>query len=327
MAAKKDVVNEVAETEVAETPKQEVAVKQDTDIAMYDLDSLGLDVSDLDIDGMSGLEEINSSDISVPMGRLLGKDMGDSDKGDFWLPIGTLGDDAKQDEGNDVHPKTVKLENVAILGIFKSRVYFEDDYDPSATNVKPDCRSTDGKVAAPDGKFAGRACADCPLSQWVDGEKAPCTQQYVLYMSVNSGRPFLMNIKGVAYGPFRKEVVPMLMERSNAVGKSIARQNKLKSPVSFPIAGLRLNMWSDTQTTKFGKFPYVRFELNKDKPMFGGEHIQDSRAALESFAEMRDENIGHAQVQDGQEDNMAEVAPAAPNEKEATKSLDDENLF
>lgn len=325
MAAKKEAVNEAATTET-ETTKQEVAVKEESGVAMYDLGALGLDVADLDIDGMSGLEEINSSDISVPMGRLLGKDMGDTDKGAFWLPLGTLGDGAKQDEGNDVHPKGEKLENVAILGIFKSRVFFEDDYDPSATNVKPDCRSTDGKVAAPDGKYAGRNCADCPLSQWIDGEKAPCTQQYVLYMSVNSGRPFLMNIKGVAYGPFRKEVVPMLMERSNAVGKSIARANKLKSPVSFPIAGLRLNMWSDTQTTKFGKFPYVRFELNKDNPMFGGEHIQESRSALESFAEMRDENIGHAQVQDGQEDNVA-AAPAAPSEGEATKSLEDENLF
>lgn len=319
MAAKKEETKQ-------EAVKQEVAVQETQEVATtggFDLASLGLDASDLVDAGLTGLEDINASDISVPMGRLLGKEMGDdSDKGDFWLPLGTLGEGAKQDSGNDVHPKGVKLENVSILGIFKSRVYFEEEYDPSLANVTPTCRSTDGKVGT-EGKFAGTECAKCPMSQWNDGEKAPCTQQYVLYVSVNGQRPFLMNIKGVAYGPFRKEVLPLLLERSAAVGKSIAKANKLKN-VNFPICGLRLNMWSDMTTTKFGKFPYVRFELNSAKPLFNGEEIRDFNAALEAFAEMRDENISHAQIMDGQEEPAAEVKPAAPKQEEAVADLDGE---
>lgn len=329
MATKKTETEAAATTEenkneVATTDKQELAETGGMDLAALGLE--GLDLSDFEDEGLTGFEEIDASDISVPMGRLLGKEMGDdSNKGDFWFPIGTLPEGAKLDGTNEVHPAKEKLENVAILGIFKSRVYFEDEYDPNAANVTPTCRSVDGKVGT-EGRYAGKLCAECPMSQWTDG-KAPCTQQYVVLMSVNGGRPFLMNIKGVAYGPFRKDVIPVLIERANQVGKSIAKATKVKK-VNFPLYGLRLNMWSDMTTTKFGKFPYIKMEVNKDKPMFSGDEIQNARTALETFSEMRDDTIGKVQAIDGHEEPIAEEPKAAaPTEAEVKEKLEDKTLF
>jgi hypothetical protein len=92
---------------------------------------------------------------------------------------------------------------VTFLYMQAARTWWEKQMTGDATSA-PDCRSDDGLVATPDSRFAGRRCADCPLSQWSEDEagksiKPPCRPSTLaLVFNHQTERPGVIRFTGGA---------------------------------------------------------------------------------------------------------------------------------
>lgn len=92
---------------------------------------------------------------------------------------------------------------VMILDITDSRVYFGDEaYNPDRRAV---CWSDEGVMPNPAGTNPHRVaeCRQCPLSQWVDGRKPACADQYnvVVYnLEMKEVQNLLLSGMNIKYG-------------------------------------------------------------------------------------------------------------------------------
>ena len=154
-----------------------------------------------------GLEELDSSDIKIPVYQLLQSNseiVGD-DKAKAGQFLNTM--------SSKDNPEVMDSLNVALLAFVKTRVRWEGEYKKGA---KPLCRSFDGKIGKGN---PGGACAKCQYKDWNGNEKPECSMGYnwlaidldndrvFRYTAISSGvkptKEFLTNYLSSEFGKYQ----------------------------------------------------------------------------------------------------------------------------
>lgn len=157
---------------------------------------------------VAGIEQLSADDFTLPVFKL--------------VQATTKVDNVDQLVGQWYRTDTgeaVKEPNLIMIGIAKQRVLFGSEYDGKG---KPLCRSDDGKAPRPEyvgqsldvvnpterraaivsegpGNFEiGGLCANCPLSQWINGQKPPCKQSDSWAAVTSGGDPVIVRFGGSA---------------------------------------------------------------------------------------------------------------------------------
>lgn len=280
MAKEKEVVeNEEVKNEVATT---EEATKMEVDaFAGYDLTELGF--TEEEIAELSGLDSIDSSEISIPYASLISKATKENEIGDIVFPDGTV---IKGKNGEVV-------EKIAILNVQKVRVYFPQPFSPKNTFI---CRSLDGVVGAPDGDFAGQPCATCEFAKYPeDGGSSPCRDQRLLLCAREDGSLFHLQVAGVGMKVWRKymsaQVFHMLPKARGIMG------------------ALNVTIGVTMIDTDYGPFPALDFKVDSKKPFHEPSRLIESLSALKSYKEFIVEHASSAAAQTRVE-MAAEEGPA-----------------
>lgn len=260
----KELVNE---NEVAVSENQLANVNEE-----YDLSDLGFE--EYELDGLSGIDTINASDIRVPYAKLHAKASTGREVGDIELVDGTI-----------IAGKSGEiLSNLSILKIQSVRVYFPESFKKSNTFI---CRSFDNKVGAPDGKYAGTPCATCEFSKFPeDGGSSPCREQVLLLCTLPDGVMFHLLVSGIGVSEFKRGFMSVEMMKGLRIVK-----RKLKRQI---LAALNLDMSVEMQDTDFGPFPKPVFRVNKEKPMVSNERLKMNLEAYGSYKEFEDEAVATA---------------------------------
>lgn len=268
---KEEVVGEET-VEKAETPaviENELVTNDDEE---YDLSSLGLD--EFELDGLSGLDTINASDIRVPYAKMYSKATNGREVGDIELVDGTV---IKGLQGE-------VLEGLSILKVQSVRVYFPETFKKSNTFI---CRSFDNKVGAPDGKYAGTPCATCEFSKFPEGGgSSPCREQVLLLCTLPDGVMFHFLVSGIGVGEFKRTFLSVEMMKGLRIVK-----RKLKRQI---LAALNLSMSVEMQETDFGQFPKPVIRVNKENPMVSNERLGLNIESYASYKEFEDEAVASA---------------------------------
>jgi hypothetical protein len=271
---------EVKKDEVkVEESKNEVAVKQDAapavqeeDYGDFDLTELGFETEELE--DLTGLETINANDIRVPYGKLYAKAATNREVGDIELPDGTV---IKGKDGE-------VLEGLSILKIQPVRVYFPEKFNKNNTFI---CRSLDGKVGAPDGKYAGNPCATCEFAKYPeDGGASPCREQMLLLCTLEDGTLFHLLVSGIGVREFKKTFMSVEMTRGLRIVKK-----KLKANV---LGALNLTMGVEMEDTEYGPFPRPAFKVVKEQPMVPKERLRMNLEAFSSYKDFEEEAVASA---------------------------------
>lgn len=267
---------EVQEAQEVQPETTEVAVvENETQLTIpegYDLEELGFDIDELD--DLSGIDSINSSDIRVPYAKLYAKVATGRKLGDIELPDGTI-----------IHAGDGEvLKGLSILKIQPVRVYFPQPFKKNNTFI---CRSFDGKVGAPDGKHPGAACANCEFSKYPeDGGASPCREQMLLLCTVEDGTMFYLLVSGIGVGEFKKSFMSVeMMKGLRAVKK------QLKKSV---LAALNLTVSVEMQETEFGSFPKPVFRVDREKPLVDMDRLRLNLEAYSGYKEFEDEAVATA---------------------------------
>lgn len=260
----------------ADKEKSELAV-QNTEVAPiedYDLSELGFDLDELD--GLSGLESINSSDIRVPYGKMYSKIADGKDLGDIELPDGTI---IKGKAGE-------ALSGVSILKIQSVRVYFPQPFKKNNTYI---CRSLDGKAGANESQsqYAGRVCETCEFSKFPeDGGSSPCREQILLTCTLADGTLFHFLVAGISVSEFKRSFMSVEMMKGLALVKK-----KIKRQI---LGALNINVSVEMQNTDYGPFPKLVFRVDKDQPLVSIGRLSANLESYSSYKEFEQENVATA---------------------------------
>ena len=284
MAVKKEAV----ENEVA---VQEEAAFDVSTFAGLDLEDLGFSADELK--ELSGLENIDSTEISIPYATLISKVTKDNALGDIVFPDGTV-----------IHGANGEMaEEIAVLNIQPVRVMFPTPFSPKNSFT---CRSLDGKVGAPDGEYAGRSCDQCEFSKYPEGGGAsPCRDQRLLLCTRADGSLFHLQVSGIGMGVWKKfmsaQVFHLLPKARGILG------------------ALNVNIAVKMMDTDFGQFPAMDFKVNTKQPFHNTDRLKTSLTALKSYKEFA---LDHAKSAA----NQTRVQMAA-GEAEAEGSGQNKELF
>jgi hypothetical protein len=272
----------------ADKEQTELAV-QNTEVASiedYDLGALGFDLDELD--GLSGIESINASDIRVPYGKMYSKIAPGRDLGDIELPDGTI---IKGNAGE-------VLKGLSILKIQSVRVLFPQPFKKSNTYT---CRSLDGKYGANETQsaYAGRACESCEFSKFPEGGGAsPCREQILLTCTLQDGTLFHLLAAGISVSEFKKGFMSVEMMKGLALVKK-----KLKRPI---LGALNVIASVEMQNTDYGPFPKLVFKVDKEQPLVSIGRLTANLEAYSSYKEFEQENVAtattFAQTEQGEHD-------------------------
>lgn len=274
--AEEKVTEEVVEEKVAKkapAKKNEVAKKEEAEVAISDfsLDFLtDYGFSNEELESLTGMENVDSSDIAIPYATLMSKDGTEFKKGDLVLPGGKV-----------IHGWDGEfLENVSILNIQPVRVYFPSPFKPTNSFV---CRSLDGKVGAPGTEYEGRACATCEFAQYPEeGGASPCRDQRLLLCATEDS-VFQIIVAGVGMKVFRSFMTQQLLTTLPKV-KNLWLALNLRLSVS-------------TVETDFGPFPALNFELDSKNPINSNDLIINRLELLKSYKEFAIEHFDSAAQQ------------------------------
>lgn len=274
MAVKKQTPEELAAAEAAvtETTGNEVAIKEEDEVfemasyAGIDLEDLGF--SEEDLKALTGLDAIDSSEISIPYATLISKVTREHKVGDIVFPDGTV------IHGADGETMT----GISVMNIQPVRVYFPTPFNPKNSFI---CRSLDGKVGAPDGEFAGRTCASCEFSKYPEtGGSSPCRDQRLLLCTREDGSLFHLQVGGVGVGVWKKfmssQVFHLLPKARNILG------------------ALNVTVGIKMIDTDFGPFPALDFRSDKKKPFHDVSRLKESLTSLKSYQEFATEHAASA---------------------------------
>lgn len=261
----KKAAETTATTEVAEVTEQKAVVS----IPKLDLEELGLGgLSKEELRSLSGLDAVDSSDISVPYAKMIAKITKDTKGmkiGDFVLPSGKI---YSLVEDGEVIP------NFSILNVQPIRTYFPQPFKAGSTFI---CRSFDDKVGAPDGEYAGRSCKKCEFSQFGDdGSAPPCRGQYLLLCSAN-GELFQLILAGINMKPFRKFL-------SSQIYSNLGKVYNIMGALNLKVTGV-------LQDTDNGPFPYLSFNIDEANPTKPVNELKESIETLKSYQEFATQHI------------------------------------
>lgn len=281
MATKKeDKVAATEAVEIVEETQNELAVPDDTQVAVagsdipddFDFESLGFDADELD--GLSGLESINASDIRVPFGKFWAVTKDGFEAGDIQLPDGSV---IKGSQGEI-------LKGLSILKPATVRVYFPSPYKPSNTFI---CRSLDGKTGATDGKFAGTACSSCEFSQYPEEGAPPCREQILLLCTLADGTLFHLLVSGMSVGNWKRQFLSVEMMKNMSLVKKAMRGKAV-------LAALNIEASIGETKTDYGVKPILEFKVNKEKPLHDFNRIKENLEAYSNYKTFETEAIESA---------------------------------
>lgn len=304
MAEKKTAAKKTEEKQ--EEQKQEVAVKnQDLAEVAGDYDLDGLDFEGMNLDDLSGIDSINTDDIRVPFGKIYAKAQDGRKPGDILLPDGTVYEGYKGQE----------LTGLSILKIQPVRVYFPQPFKKTNTFI---CRSHDGKVAAPDGKFAGRLCSTCEFSEYPeDGGAPPCREQMLLLCTIPDGTLFYFLVGGISASEFKKSFMSVEMMKGLRLVKKKLRGKSI-------LGALNLRLSTVEKDTEYGPFPQAIFKVDPDKPLVDGQRLKENLEAYSQYKDFEDEAVAtatdFAQTEQGEhveDEGEAEAAAGAEDNGDA----------
>lgn len=261
---------ETEDLSVQKAENNEVANKVTANDPLAFLDDLGFTAEELA--EVTGMDNLKASDISIPYATLMSKDSDSYAKGDIVLPNGDV-IKGWTEEGK----KAGRIEGITILNIQPVRIMFPSPFKPTNSYI---CRSIDGEVGAPDGEYAGQACATCEFAQYPEGGGAsPCRDQRLL-LCATEDQVFQIIVGGVGMKVFRNFMTQQLLH-------SLPKVRNLW-------LALNLNLSVSRVETDFGPFPALNFELDKKKPINDGETIKDHIGLLKSYKEFATEHFDSA---------------------------------
>lgn len=271
-------VVETEQVEIQEELKNEVAITEAEVVAAFgegeefNFDSLGFDMDELD--GLSGLEGINASDIRVPFGKFWAVTKDGREAGDMELPDGTI---VKLGKGEE-------LRGLSILKPQTVRVMFPANYKSSNTYI---CRSLDGKKGADEesSEYSGRDCAGCEFSKYPeDGGASPCREQVLLLCTLEDNTLFHLLVSGMSVGDWKRSFLSVEMMRSMALVKKAMKGKGV-------LAALNLVVSAREENTDYGQKPVFQFRVDKDQPLNTFARIKANLDAYSSYKEFEQEAI------------------------------------
>lgn len=273
---KEQVVEATTETVAAETEVNEVAVQEEMaeDNGTFDLEAIqGIDYADLgfseeEIKALTGLDNIDSSEIRIPYATLISKQTRDHEVGDIVFP-----------DGEVIRGKAGEsIGDISVLSIQPVRVYFPQPFNPNNSFI---CRSIDGKVGAPDGEYAGRPCIECEFSKYPEaGGASPCRDQRLLLCTKSDGSLFHLQIGGVGVGVWKTfmsaQVFHLLPKVRNIMG------------------AIRMEMKTKMVDTNYGQFPAIDFTIDTKKPFHTADQIKTNLNSLKAYKEFEEFHVSTA---------------------------------
>ena len=290
---KKNSVNvEPEEVETKQEPVNTELVPTDSSVPSTDeygaLDLGELGFTEDELEGLTGLDKVNASDIRVPFAKLHSKPSKGIEVGDVQL---VNGDIIKGLNGETI-------EEFCILNYQPVRVFFPTKFSKDNTFI---CRSFDAIEGAEDGKYAGVKCATCEFSKYPeDGGASPCREQILLLCTTNDGVMFHLLVSGIGVREFRKGFMSVEMMPGLRKVKQIT---KLKHP---PICALNLTLSVVTEDTDFGPFPKLIFKVNQEKPVVSANRIKENLGLFASYKTFEREAVASAatfaQTEQGEHD-------------------------
>lgn len=251
---------EAPDTKVTEDEKNEVAVQDEkSNSAGGAIDFSDFGFSPEELADLTGLESIDSSEISIPYATLIAKATREHKIGDIVFADGTV---VRGGDG-----ETVK--GISVLKVQPVRVYFPTPFNPNNTFI---CRSLDGKVGAEDGKYAGTACAACEFSKYPEaGGASPCREQRLLLCTNEDGALFHLQVSGVGMKVWKKFM-------SSQAFHQLPKCNNI-------LGALNVEMFVSMVDTDYGPFPALDFKVDKKEPFHGKERVMNNLTALKSYKE------------------------------------------
>lgn len=192
---------------VPASDKNEVTATKEMDAIELALKALGDDIGEFTRadNELSGIDELKVY-IKLPFAKFFAKSHNGYKTGDLVLHYGT-----EQAEVINLHKNPIV--GVQILNIAYQRIAFEGQWSKTAAETNmPVCRSYDNKVGAEGGRYAGQACATCPMASWdlARKEHGPhatpaCKENVVLLIRVPGYEsPFHLTVKGINIKPFNE---------------------------------------------------------------------------------------------------------------------------
>lgn len=249
---------------------QEVATKEAEEKAKYEVAEAGLDFNLADcgfsadeLDDLSGLDELNPTDITIPYATMIKKAKTGYKLGDFEFADGTKVSLAEEGAA---------IENISILQVMNVRVMFPEKFNAQNSFI---CRSLDGKVGAPGAEYEGRACDSCEFAKYPEGGGAsPCRDQRLLLCAREDGSLFHLQVHGVDIKEWKMFMSSQAMHLLTVLKKKIGAKM---------LGGLRVSITHKEAETTFGPFPAVSFKVNPENPFHDKETILRNAEALRSY--------------------------------------------
>jgi hypothetical protein len=253
-------VQEVAKQEEAAKEKYEVAAGNDLELNLADYGFSADELEDL-----SGLDELNPTDITIPYATMIKKAKKGYKLGDFEFADGTK---------VELGVEGASIDNISILQVMNVRVMFPADFDPSNSFT---CRSLDGKVGAPGAEYEGRDCSTCEFSKYPEkGGASPCRDQRLLLCAREDGSLFHLQVHGVDIKEWKMFMSSQVMHLLPLVKKKIGVQM---------IGALKVSITHVSADTNFGEFPAISFKINPEDAFHEKSTIIRNAEALRSYKE------------------------------------------
>jgi hypothetical protein len=253
-------VNEVATQEEAEKKQYEVADQQGGGLEL-DLTAFGFSAEELG--GLSGLNELNPTDITIPYASMTKKIKTDYALGDFEFADGTkvaLGDEE------------TTIDNISILQVMNVRVMFPDKFKASNSFI---CRSLDGKVGAKGSEYEGRSCDTCEFSKYPEeGGASPCRDQRLLLCAREDGSMFHLQVHGVDIKEWKSFLSSQIMHLLPIVKRKLGVEM---------IGAIKVSISCKMVTTEYGPFPALRFKVDPKDAFFDNDTILRNAQSLSSY--------------------------------------------
>jgi hypothetical protein len=256
------------EEKVQEVAVQEEAEKKQYEVADKKVEGLELDLTDFgfskeELADLSGLDELNPTDITIPYATMIKKSKKGYKLGDFEFADGT-----KVELGDE---KTT-IDNISILQMMNVRVMFPAEFDPANSF---DCRSLDGKVGAPGAKYEGRDCGTCEFAKYPEkGGASPCRDQRLLLCAREDGSLFHLQVHGVDIKEWKMFMSSQVMHLLPKVKKKIGVEL---------LGALKISIGCKMTETTYGDFPALQFKINPDDAFMSNEAIVRNVGSLRSY--------------------------------------------
>ena len=254
-------------TEIAATAAAAPPMETSSPFAGLDLSMYGF--SDDDLKGLTGLDKINSSEVSIPYAALISKKSRDHNIGDIVFA------DGKVIKGGDGEV----MNGVSILAVQPVRVMFPTPFNP---NNSYECRSIDGIKGHVDGKYAGTLCAECEFSKYPEGGGAsPCRDQRLLLCTTEEGSLFHLQIGGVG----------MKVWKAFLSAQAFHLLPKVKQIFGALKVSMGVKM---VDTPAYGEFPTIDFNIDPKDPFVDQHRLLANLNSLKAYKDFEQEHLESA---------------------------------